>query len=163
VGGKQPLHAMEKPKFHEHLAMLGKTKLVDRTEYELLGGLDRIVTPPLMTNEVFLYEVSQPFDRNETRANQYAQDMSDFIGLKEPLVPIVPRASKGKTFHFAIDVCDDKYVDVRAFLMAISRNASKWISEYFMDLPDVTVSSPEHFRNEILSSWMKDPCDDEDD
>lgn len=150
-------HFSEKPKYHEHLAMLGKTRLVDRDEYELLG-LDRPVTPPLMSNEVFMYEVSQPFDHNRTRAEIYTKDISNFIGLSRPLEPIVPRASKGGNYHYAIDVCDDKYIQLREELMAVSRNASQWISRYFLDHPDVTVSSKEHFRNDILASWMTDPC-----
>lgn len=151
---------IDKARYHEHLANMGKTRLVDREEYELLGGITQVVTPPVMSNEVFLYEVSQPFDRNRTRAEQYAKDLSQFLGLEQPLEPIVPRTSSGGNFHYAIDICDDKFVDLRAELMNIGRNASKWISTYFMDLPDVTISDPDHFRNDILKSWLTDPCED---
>jgi len=151
-------NGFDKARYHEHLAMMGKTKLVEKSEYELLG-VDKVVTPPFMANKVFLYEVSQPFDRNRSRAEVYAKDLSDFIGLKKPLEPIVPRSSNGGNFHFAIDICEPKFDELRAELMVIGRNASKWISTYFMDHPDVTISDPQHFRDDILQSWLIDPCD----
>jgi len=138
--------------------MLGKTKLVNREEYELLG-LDKIVTPPVMVNEVFLYEVSQPFDKNRTRAEAYSRDLSNFLGLKRPLDPIVPRTSVSRNYKYAIDICDGKFRELRAELMEIGRNASEWIRTYFVDHPDVTVSSPGHFKDDLLASWLVDPCD----
>jgi len=148
----------DKPRYHEHLAMLGKTKLVDKDEYELLG-IDKIVTPPVMQNEVFLYEVSQPFDQNQTRAELYAKDMTTFLGLKSPLEPIVPRTSISRNYHYAIDICDDKFIKLRSQLMDIGRNASEWIRRYFLDLPEVFVSSKDHFKDVILASWQNDPCE----
>lgn len=156
AGGNLP----DKVKFHEHLAMLGKTKLANKHEYGLLGW-DKVRTPPVMTNQVFVYDVSQPFDRNRTRAELYSRDLSSFLGLTRPLEPIViketPYASRN--YHYAIDICDSRYDELRADLLELGTTASAWIGDYFLDLPDVTVSEPEYFRNKILASWLVDPCD----
>jgi hypothetical protein len=57
-----------------------------------------------------------------------------------------------------IDICDERYGLVRAELMKNAIAASRWIREYFLESPDVTVSSPEYFRS-LLEGWMTDPCD----
>jgi hypothetical protein len=46
--------------------------------------------------------------------------------------------------------------------MDIAKPASEWIRTYFMQSPEVVVSSPEFF-NELLLEWMEDPCDKESD
>lgn len=152
-----------KPKYHEHLAMLGKTKLADEAEYGLLGGLGKQISSGNIElrhypNKVFIYEVSQPFDHDSTRAATYSTDLSNYLGLSPPLEPIVPRTSASRNYHYAIDICDKTFVELRKELMEISRNASDWIINYFLDLPDVTVSQPNHFIEMLSTSWKVDPC-----
>jgi hypothetical protein len=57
-----------------------------------------------------------------------------------------------------IDICDAQYGPLRIELMKNAVDASRWIREYFLRSPDVTVSSPEYFRR-LLKEWMQDPCD----
>jgi hypothetical protein len=144
-------------RFHANLAGLGKTNVLDSKEKEMLGWSGD--QPPLMKHPVFLYEVSQPFDgSNQTRLEQYCQDVSDFIGISPALEPIVPREKPGVNYHYAIDICDDVYADLRADLLEMGGIAAEWIKTYFIPLPDVKVSSPEHFI-EMLNTWTTDPCD----
>lgn len=145
-----------KAKYHEHFAMLGKTSL-GKDELKLLGTLQ---SKPhrRYENQIFLYEVSQPFDKDRERAAIYSKDISEYLGLSQPLDPIVPRTSKSRNYHYAIDICDDKYIQLRAELMEVGKNAAKWIVTYFLDLPDVYVSQRGRFE-ELLQTWYVDPCD----
>jgi hypothetical protein len=150
VGPKLP----DQVRYHNHLAMLGKTNPMDDSKQLKLLRLD---SPPLvMSNKVFLYDKTQPFDTNETRAETYRRDLSNFIGVSKPLVLPKNRVSHNK--GYAINICDDKFITLRAELLENGRAASKWIQTYFMDHPDVTVSSPNYFK-EILQTWSEDPCD----
>jgi hypothetical protein len=112
---------------------------------------------------VFLYEISQPKDTNETRKLLFRKDLSDFLELKHPLDTDPPHESGNHDNipedAFEIDICKDKYKDIRATLMELAITSSRWIIDYFIDHPDVTVSSPDRFR-EVLESWKNDPCDD---
>jgi len=145
--------------YHVHLAKMGKTKpLKDPDQLKLLG-LDNESAKEYhaldMPNKVFLYDVSQPFDpNNETRAEVFSQDLSNFIGLSKPLTPATKKERREKTMN----ICDDKYAELRVELLATGKAASKWIRHYFVDHPDVTVSSPNHFKK-ILKAWEVDPCD----
>lgn len=148
----------EDVRFHQNLAMLGKTTPHgDPLESTLLGFLAKNATNfDRFPNEVFLYEISQPFDPNRTRAETYSKDLSHFLGLSKPLLPLrhSPEVHDTKT----IDVCDEKFTELREELMKVGKAASEWIQKYFMELPNVTVSSPDHFK-EILKTWLVDPCD----
>jgi len=147
-----------------HLSLLGKTDVTDPEEAKLLGSNPAGSTgiqPPRMTNPVYLFEVSQPFDEGEGRDVRYRNDLSNFIGLTTPLAPIHTEEEENRTstnFNYAIDICDDKYRPLREELLEVGSNAAAWIQTYFLPLPDVTVSSPDHFR-ELLDSWSIDPCD----
>jgi hypothetical protein len=142
--------------FHLHLSQLGKTNVLDPGEQELLGP--RVSEQPAaMRNKVFLYEVSQPFDSREGRDGQYRRDLQQFLGLSAPLQPIAVRDRRGSNYHYAIDICERKYKYLRHRLIEDGRIAAEWIVRYFLPHPDVTVSSPDHFR-ETLQSWSIDPC-----
>jgi hypothetical protein len=110
-----------------------------------------------MTNKVLLYESSQPYDKNETRASAYWKELSHFIGVSKPFTA-PKRATSSRNKGFAIDICDDKFVELRAELIDIGMAASAWIQMYFITHPDVTISSPEYFK-EMLDSWKEDPCE----
>jgi len=151
--------------FHNHLSMLGKTDASDPKEQKLLsvltGGKDKsdygLEHYQSMPNEVFLYDVSQPFDKDEERNERFRRDVQSYLGLSQPLPPLEVR-STSRNFHYAIDICDPRFAMLRSDIMSVSRAASTWIRTYFLTLPDVHVSSPDYF-DEILASWMKDPCD----
>lgn len=146
--------------FHRHLALLGKTNGTDDPhETALLNTLARQMFPkrPYVPNKIFLYDVSQPFDKNESRRNLFREDLQRFIGLQRPLPPI-RIANTSRNFHFALDICEDRYIPLRKDILKVSKAASEWISKYFLDHPDVTVSSRDHFKV-ILETWLHDPCD----
>lgn len=46
----------------------------------------------------------------------------------------------------------------RLEIMIASRSVGSWILAYFKDLPDVIISSLDHF-SEIIRSWYEDPCE----
>ena len=154
VGKKLPRDV----RFHWNLAQMGKTSpLDDPKQLKLLGLQNKTktveFTPLAMTNKIFLYDVSQPFDSNRTRAEHYTRDLSNFLGLSKPLIPSTVKERHKKTMN----ICDDKYSELRSELMEIGKNASEWIRKYFLENPDVVVSSPDHFKD-ILKMWRLDPC-----
>jgi len=151
-------HLPDHVRFHNHLSLLGKTNVTDAGEAQFLGTSPDSPQPPRMSNPVFLFEVSQAFDTCEGRDVQYRKDLSDFLGLSTPLQPFRPATYDSPDYHYSIDICDDTFRELRAQLLETGRNASAWILTYFLDLPDVTASSPEHFK-ELLQTWSVDPCD----
>ena len=151
--------------FHVYLARLGKTDMTAPEELEmkrkfiaLLGEL-----PPPMHNKVFLYDMEQLADRNKTRMETFHRDVHDYIGLREEMPPIVHK-NEGQANLTAnerfIDICNPKYNRLRGELMKAARGASVWIRKYFLGSDDVFVSSRDYFE-EILASWMHDPCENE--
>lgn len=149
--------------YHRNLAMLGKTNPKrDPVEAALLRidkDMRRRAYRP-MRNKVFLYDSSQPFDSNETRAELFRNDLSDFIGLSTPFAPPRTRLRESRNTHYAIDICDDKFTNLRAELIENGKEDANWIQTYFMVHPHVTVSSPEYFK-QAISTWKDDPCDDD--
>lgn len=152
-------HMPQEVKFHMNLAQMGKTNPpVDIKEARLLR-LEEVIsdsTTIAMKNPVMLYESSQPFDANRTRAELYWKDLSDYIGVSKPLEP-PKRRTKSNNKGYAIDICDEKFVALRKELIQIGKEASEWIQNYFMMLPDVSASSPEYFKK-LLDTWQQDPC-----
>jgi hypothetical protein len=144
--------------YHRHLALLGKTNISnDPKQMKLLTAVrgrsfpDRPVTP----NRVFLYDASQPFDSDSGRKALFWRDLQRFIGLTAPLTPLKSRPSNN--LHYAIDICDCMYAALREDILEVGKAASEWITTYFIDHPDVTISSKERFR-EVLGTWDTDPC-----
>jgi hypothetical protein len=151
----------DEARFHLHLNNLGKTNQTSAEEVKLLKPPLISETPTTkvqpMRNQVFLYEISQLYDEDETRAYTYRRDLGHFIGLKRGLSPIAPAKHNRKNFKYALDICEDQYRPLRKTLMNIAKPASEWIRSYFMQSPDVVVSSPEYFDS-LLLDWMEDPC-----
>jgi len=162
--GKQDTNVCtDESKFHLHLDNLGKTPRSAEEEKLLTWDTERPKLPKIR-NPVFLFEINQTQDENQTRADLYRSDLQHFLGLKEGLEPIEsPSKKKSSTKRDlacetkCIDICDDTYGSLRAELLKNAVEASMWIRRYFLQSPDVTVSSPEHF-NELLEAWMVDPC-----
>jgi hypothetical protein len=106
---------------------------------------------------VFLYDVSQIHDEDEARSYKYRRDLGNFLGLKHELPPIGHNHTS-RNYKYDLDICEDRYRPLRRALMDIAKPASEWIRTYFMQSPEVFVSSPEYF-NELLLEWLEDPCD----
>jgi hypothetical protein len=145
----------DEARFHANLDNLRKTQ---RTQEELeLIGNPRQSSLPKSPNPVFLYEISQLYDEDETRKLQYVDDLKNYLGLTQEMKEL---ADDSQEKHHnpppgTIDICDhDK---VRKILMKHATAASIWIREYFIASADVTVSSPDRFK-ELVAAWMTDPC-----
>jgi hypothetical protein len=153
--------------FHFSLRNLGKTNTTDPDESRYIGmelrKFQRVISSK---RRVFLYEVSQLSDKDETRSTAIRADLQQFLGLKKPIAPFIwfkpgrnhTRQELKRIERKKIDICDDKFAKLRSTLMEQSVNASKWIREYFVDAEDVFVSSKEHFSNVLLMAWERDPC-----
>jgi hypothetical protein len=159
--------------------MFGKTNMTDRAELVLLDLPARYTTTlSTIPNRVFLYDVGQLYDPDESRADRLRQDLTTFLGLKTPLMaataasknstatPSTAAASssgkkatteKNQKYAASIDICDAEYDALRHELVEIGRRASVWIVQYFMKSNQVVVSSPDYFAS-ILQSWEEDPC-----
>jgi len=163
--------------FHHHLSLLGKTTMATPDELNLLtmpkDPFHPTQTPrpykrpkhSVIPNKIFLYEISQLYSTNTTRADLYRQDLANFVGLQSPLPSIASMTKKSsssssssKPRPAALNICESQYTVLREILIANGQAASKWIRTYFLPHPDVTVSSPDYFE-ELLQSWMYDPCD----
>ena len=102
-------------------------------------------------NLVFLFEMRQLFkdddDDNDNntacQANQFCQDMQDFLELDDPLVPMLVHQWPGRDWEndnvqsvkngLKINICDDEHIPVWTDLMQIAQGSSMWICEYLLD------------------------------
>jgi len=73
--------------------------------------------PNIPAQKVFLYEVSQLSDGDESRAAQLREVLQSFLGLRQPILPMI-WYKPGKEHNLAtlqkvnakkIDICDRKY------------------------------------------------------
>jgi hypothetical protein len=133
------------------------------------------------SSKIFLYEVSQlqsdddgssKVDGNATttgtsRELQFRRDLQHFLQLQQPLTtPMIWfKPGRARTAEFLVqvkkrqmDICHNEYTPLRTILQQQAYNASQWIRRFFIQHPDVTVSSPDYFANVILASWERDPC-----
>ena len=123
------------------------------------------VTP--MPNPVFLFEIGQLHETNQTRKQTFQQDVSNFLGLDEhPLSLELPHSKPGRTWDAAtqakkdaakIDICENQYADIRRILLRQSRTTAAWIRHVLLPTGRVRVSSPEYFDH-LMDQWMVDPC-----
>lgn len=148
--------ATDEAKFHLHLDNLGKTSH-STDELRLLSwGVDKPPKLPKLSNPVFLYEISQMSDANETRSSSFCSDLANYLGLQTAFNPI--SSKRGPTYPKAIEICEPRYRAVRHELMKHAIESSTWIQKYFLRSPDVVVSSPEFFH-QLMISWIVDPCE----
>lgn len=153
--------------FHIPLINLSKT---NRTEAELQyvspQWLPRSIRPlPPNNRGIFLYEITQLSDTE--REAQFRIDLQRYLGLVQPIPPMMwfKPGKKHTDAHVIektslkkINICDDEFRELRAILTEQAVNASRWIRDYFVHAPDVTVSSPDYFINDLMPSWERDPC-----
>lgn len=155
--------------FHVNLAMLHLTKLKEEERNLLPAFGQRWINRKYnWTGRVFLYDVDQLNDKNETTAYRFRKDLQRFLYLRKELPPMVwfkPGRKKlddveqNRVDALKVDICHKKYAPVRKVLMKSARNVSKWVSDYFIGAQDVFVSSPDNLRT-ILKTWNRDPCED---
>ena len=149
---------VQRAKFHDSLALLGKTALTDSEELMLLSKSQvsqaRSMSP--VPNKLFLYDISQIQDQNQTRKALYMRDLSAFLGLD---VSLVDESTEhiSRNHGVFLDICDHHYSSLRSALMDVARSASLWIRRYLVQSEDVVVSSPDFFDHAV-AGWMEDPC-----
>jgi hypothetical protein len=151
--------------FHRYLAAMKKTPLSDPVELTLLSPFWNrnwnISHLPRMPNPVFICEISQLDDKNETRRATFRKDFQNFLGLATEFPPIPhvrPGGGKRLNQDKRINICDEQFAPVRAELMNVARHASLWLRRYFMRSEDVYYSSG-NYLDELLQRWMIDPCE----
>jgi hypothetical protein len=132
--------ATDESKFHLHLDNLGKTSHSPEELKFLSWGNERKSILPRMKNPVFLYEVNQLRDANETRAAIFSSDMRRYLGLENDFQPILTK--RGPKYIKTIEICEPKHKVLRQELMKNANESSTWIRKYFLQNSEVTVSSP---------------------
>ena len=158
----------ERARFDIAMAKLGKTLLTDEEKQVMnLNPNQRIQWKQFLNeqqkydplpNKVFLYDVEQLADLNETRSYLFRNDLRNYIGSKTEFSPMIKISTQGRKRNVTkINICDKEHKDVRSELVDIGAKASRWISDYFIKSPDVIISSPEFFLASI-KSWGTDPC-----
>uniref|UniRef100_A0A7S4J233 Sulfotransferase domain-containing protein n=1 Tax=Odontella aurita TaxID=265563 RepID=A0A7S4J233_9STRA len=176
------MHGADKPEVYKHkynggvctdranlhwpLSRLGKTPMDTQEEKDLLQhDMDTHELP----NEVFLMEDRQ-IRISEPASKHITTDLRDFLGLTTDLPDLQPYEAPADKYGSAEDqdaasrtirICDEEHAPVREILVQHGRDASEWITTYFLQSPDVTVSSRKLFVK-LLEDWKKDPCDDND-
>eukprot|EP00978_Attheya_sp_CCMP212_P012440 scaffold31070_cov46-Attheya_sp.AAC.3 len=147
----------DRTKFHHALSRLGKTPMNTRAEEKMLDH--KMSIHSLSDAKVFILDVEQLGDENATLANKVLWDIHSYLELEHDLPPIKPKESKhAEENKEEINICDSKYKFVREILIEIGAEASNWIQNYFLQSPDVYVSSRDHFID-IINQWQYDPCD----
>lgn len=153
----------DRAKFHTYLAHMAKTPLSSLEEMELLQpgwNKNEIVR---ITAKLFLMDVSQLGDKNQTRLDKFREDLRSFTGLEgevriESAKIVAEEVIPQKIRKQMIDICSSENNLVRQVLMKHARKASKWIISYLLKSPDVVVSSRDHFI-ELIRLWEYDPCE----
>ena len=166
-------------KFQFYLSLLGKTPLKSDHELSLLNVKGhqkwrrRYVMEYKIHNPVFLVESSQLDATQDAQvAEALRQDLSHFLGLGEDrLLPPQPKpvlhlpgnlgehvVQSYPKVKGSIKICDERYKNVRNELVDIGTKAAEWILTYFIQSQDVSISSPDYFRQKLLE-WQYDPCE----
>jgi hypothetical protein len=124
-----------------------------------------------MHNPVFLFDLHQLGDANETRRALFRRDLASFLdvdpaGYRTELTADLDHISPGKVWDAEtqalkdkkkIDICDIQHMKTRAELLRHARLSSRWIRQVFIKSSGVYSSSPE-FLEALLAKWMDDPC-----
>lgn len=162
---------LERSRFHEALAKLGKTPLTSYQEWSLLTPLKQThgdvhnhtlsSVPRPSTNPLFLYEIHQLQDRPGHASFDFRKDLLHFLGVKgtSPAdTSIFPSAYTKSSSQRQLDICLPVYEPLRQVLLHNAIQASLWIRNYLLRSPHVVVSNQTYFE-ELLQTWMNDPCE----
>mmetsp|Transcript_13831 Transcript_13831/g.33482 ORF Transcript_13831/g.33482 Transcript_13831/m.33482 type:complete len:464 (-) Transcript_13831:105-1496(-) len=152
--------------YHRYLARLHKTSMTSSEERSALrhygctdgtrdckiSDKDDLLYPSApFGGQIMLVELGQLFARKEELRN----DLGHFLNLELP--DMTPLSKKGLVSDGSINICDEIYSDIRGVLLNHAVRSSRWILRYFIESPDVVVSSREYFI-ETLENWGTDPC-----
>jgi hypothetical protein len=173
--GKSGYVCSDNGAFHLWLAQMGKTPMTsDNGELDLLAEFSNEIKnyvnhddSAVFHNPVFLIETSQLSDPDPYRRRQLQRDMENYLGLQSPLGDVphsnsgaaLKESQKGKQedIQGLIDICLPQNKVIHDKMMEIGRNASQWFRRYFIQSPEVVVSSRSHFES-LLGKWNEDPC-----
>ena len=133
-------------------------------------GFDPQTDISYLPNDLFLFDLTQLGDANQTRKDSFRSSVQSFLGLTQELPDVIhftPGLKWNETVQAEkdaqkIDICERQYIPLRRELMYLSRHNAEWMRTSFLDLPGVNVANREHFE-EILDSHMNDPCGPESD
>jgi hypothetical protein len=116
---------------------------------------------------LFLYDIAQLKDANTTRAQQFRDDLGQFLNLRKPLTdPMIwikpgqapESAERAKELDaMKINICDERFESFRGVLNQHASESSTWIQETFLKNPHVHVSSRDHFVR-LVDAWHSDAC-----
>lgn len=144
----------DKALFHYGLSRIMLTPMNTTEELDLLDNNDWS-THQQFKGRVFLTEIGQLGDKNETRKADFTRGLEDFLTLTPGSFEWKEKANVGNVKY--IDICDAEHKPVRDRLLEIGTNASKWILTYFMNSPRVVVANRDHMI-ELITAWQTDPC-----
>jgi len=151
----------DRAQFHIKLAALGKTPMLEE-EKELFSQKMIPYIKPLSQSKIFLYDIDQ-LRTNDT--STFRNELENFLELEKPL-PEPPHFIPGKNrtgkllvdvTKIKIDICEERYDELRKVLLDNGTRAQKWIRTYFLESEDVTVPDRPNFER-ILEKWTVDPC-----
>lgn len=170
-----PAHKVctDRANFHIALSRLGKTKMEDDYEIDLLQNHSLPIHRS--KNRVFIMELGQLSIENRTRAHQLVMDLESFLGLDinagdehlpelknhHPKHGVAPNVPKSKIDEKLLNICLTEYDDLRSVMVNIGQQASRWIVSYFLQSPQVYFSDKSHLIS-LLKLWEEDPCNNSD-
>jgi len=76
------------------------------------------------------------------------------------MIKVSTKGEKSLEKNPTINICDEDHSVIRKRMVEIGRNASIWISDYFLQSDSVFVPNRDNFK-EIISEWQYDPCTNE--
>mmetsp|Transcript_15975 Transcript_15975/g.23348 ORF Transcript_15975/g.23348 Transcript_15975/m.23348 type:complete len:106 (+) Transcript_15975:273-590(+) len=101
-------------------------------------------------------ELGQMADTNSTRHDKFERSFEDFLGIEAN--SFTTERKHHQPTPKLINICDDEHREVREHLNGISRESSKWITDYLLQSDRVVVVNRDHFL-ELMKEWEKDPCE----
>jgi hypothetical protein len=99
---------------------------------------------------------------------RFRKDLGDYLHVFRPLTLPMIWVKPGQTNltlekqkeidSLKMDICDERYTNLRQVLMAQGTKSAKWIEDVFLLQSNVVVSNHERFV-QLLNSWHSDPCE----
>ena len=164
IGGKGGPFAVntDRSRFHISLSKLGKTPLSEDEKLLLKPGFVKSNVQKSNTT-IFIYDVDQL--NNDDNVQPFRAELQRFLDLDRelPELPhVVPGANRTgvalkKVTKLKIDICQERYDNLRNVLLENGKQAQEWILKYFIESDDVTVPLKNIFID-IVKNWANDPC-----
>ena len=122
-------------------------------------GYDIAIQP--IRFEIFLYDLEQLRDSDNSRSASFRQGLSTFLQLDSLLDPFGHKNMNyfvGQDgFPETIDICSPRYEELCRVLLEKGAETARWLEDEFLESESVTVSNRDHFVA-LLTSWGQDPC-----